>query len=295
MLDEKTELAKADKEKAELVVNNALINGLSATLREKQQYGLTFPADYNPTNALMGAYLVLKDTTDNNKKPVLESCTTDSIQNSLLNMVTAGLSVDKKQGYFIAYGGKLQFQKSYFGNVTIARRYGLKSINAEVIYEDDKFKMRKEDAKTVIESHEQDFINIDNDKIIGAYAVAVMQDGEKIAEVMNITQLRKAWAQRPGGLKEDAGSTHVKFRDQMAKKTVMNRLLKAIVNTHGDGHVSDTYDELEALEHVDMVSEDVQHEVQQNANTEEFEPDDIVVKPTELPEDDEDLPDFMRG
>lgn len=295
MQEKKSELSKAGKEQAEIVINNALINGLSATLKEKQQYGLTFPSDYNPTNALMGAYLVLKDTTDINKKPVLETCTTDSIQNSLLNMVTAGLSVDKKQGYFIAYGGKLQFQKSYFGNVTIARRYGLKSINAEVIYEGDKFRMHKEDAKTIIESHEQDFTNIDNDKIIGAYAVAIMQDGEKVAEVMNISQLRKSWAQRPGGLKEDAGSTHVKFRDQMAKKTVMNRLLKSIVNTHGDGHVSAVYDELEELEHVDMVSEDVRHEVQQNANTEEFEPEDIVVNPTEIPEDDEDLPDFMKG
>ena len=55
-------------------------------------------------------------------------------------MATLGLNASKKQGYFIAYGGKCQFQKSYFGNITLARRNGLKTINAEIIYDGDTFK-----------------------------------------------------------------------------------------------------------------------------------------------------------
>ena len=58
---------------AELVVNNAFIDSLSAQLEKKKEYGLTFPADYNPTNALMGAYLVLKETNDKNGKCVLDT------------------------------------------------------------------------------------------------------------------------------------------------------------------------------------------------------------------------------
>ena len=133
----KAEIAEQGKNNASLVVNNAFIDGLSAQLKEKQQYGLSFPADYNPTNALMGAYLIMKETTDKNGKNILESCTQTSIANSLMDMVTLGLNASKKQGYFIAYGGKCQFQKSYFGNVTIAKRNGLKEINADVIYEGD--------------------------------------------------------------------------------------------------------------------------------------------------------------
>lgn len=185
----KNEAAEQGKKNAELVVNNAFIDGLSMQLQEKTKYGLSFPADYNPTNALMGAYLIMKETTDKNGKCILESCSQASIANSLMDMATLGLNASKKQGYFIAYGGKCQFQKSYFGNITLARRNGLKTINAEIIYDGDTFKYHIENGMKVIDVHEQDFMNIDNDKILGAYAVAVMDDGRKVVEVMNINQL----------------------------------------------------------------------------------------------------------
>jgi recombination protein RecT len=237
----------------------------------------------------------MKETTDKNGKCILESCTQNSIANSLMDMVTLGLNASKKQGYFIAYGGKCQFQKSYFGNITIAKRAGMKSINADVIYEGDKFKYHKEDAVTYIDCHEQDFMNIDNEKIVGAYAVATMADGSKRAEVMNLSQLKKAWNQRMGGLKEEATSTHTKFRDQMAKKTVINRLCKMIANTSTDmGYVSDTYDRLEEMEAVDTVAVDVAHDIQQNANTEEFIPVvDAEVVEAEVVETE--LPEFMSA
>ena len=266
----KTELAEQGKQNAALVVNNAFIDGLSAQLQEKQQYGLSFPADYNPTNALMGAYLIMKETTDKSGKCILESCSQASIANSLMDMCTLGLNASKKQGYFIAYGGKCQFQKSYFGNITLARRNGLKKINAEIIYEGDTFKYHIEKGRKVIDAHEQDFMNIDNDKLIGAYAVAIMDDGSEEVEIMNINQLKKAWNQRMGGLKEDASSTHMKFKDQMAKKTVINRLCKIIGNTSTDGNISEISDRLDEVADSDFVAEDVAYEIEQNANTVDF-------------------------
>ena len=266
----KTELVEQGKQNAALVVNNAFIDGLSAQLQEKQQYGLSFPADYNPTNALMGAYLIMKETTDKSGKCILESCSQASIANSLMDMCTLGLNASKKQGYFIAYGGKCQFQKSYFGNITLARRNGLKKINAEIIYEGDTFKYHIEKGRKVIDAHEQDFMNIDNDKLIGAYAVAIMDDGSEEVEIMNINQLKKAWNQRMGGLKEDASSTHMKFKDQMAKKTVINRLCKIIGNTSTDGNISEISDRLDEVADSDFVAEDVAYEIEQNANTVDF-------------------------
>ena len=266
----KQELVEQGKQNANLVINNAFIDGLSAQLKEKQQYGLSFPADYNPTNALMGAYLIMKETTDKSGKCILESCSQASIANSLMDMCTLGLNASKKQGYFIAYGGKCQFQKSYFGNITLARRNGLKKINAEIIYEGDTFKYHIEKGKKVIDAHEQDFMNIDNDKLIGAYAVAIMDDGSEEVEIMNINQLKKAWNQRMGGLKEDASSTHMKFKDQMAKKTVINRLCKIIGNTSTDGNISEISDRLDEVADSDFVAEDVAYEIEQNANTVDF-------------------------
>ena len=285
----KNEVVEQGKKNAELVVNNAFIDGLSMQLQEKTKYGLSFPADYNPTNALMGAYLIMKETTDKNGKCILESCSQASIANSLMDMATLGLNASKKQGYFIAYGGKCQFQKSYFGNITLARRNGLKTINAEIIYDGDTFKYHIENGMKVIDVHEQDFMNIDNDKILGAYAVAVMDDGRKVVEVMNINQLKKAWNQRMGGLKEDASSTHMKFKDQMAKKTVINRLCKLIGNTSTDGNISEISDRLDEVADVDMVAEDVAYEIENNANQVDF---DEVVEPQETKQE---LPEFMSA
>ena len=283
----KNEVVEQGKKNAELVVNNAFIDGLSMQLQEKTKYGLSFPADYNPTNALMGAYLIMKETTDKNGKCILESCSQASIANSLMDMATLGLNASKKQGYFIAYGGKCQFHKSYFGNITLARRNGLKTINAEIIYDGDTFKYHIENGMKVIDVHEQDFMNIDNDKILGAYAVAVMDDGRKVVEVMNINQLKKAWNQRMGGLKEDANSTHMKFKDQMAKKTVINRLCKLIGNTSTDGNISEISDRLDEVADVDMVAEDVAYEIENNANQVDFE--DVIE-----PQSEQETPDFMK-
>lgn len=289
----KNEVAEVGKQQASLVVNNAFIDGLSMQLQEKTKYGLTFPSDYNPTNALMSAYLIMKETTDKNGKCILESCSQNSIANSLMDMATLGLNAGKKQGYFIAYGGKCQFQKSYFGNITLAKRNGLRKISAEIIYEGDTFKYHIEDGVKVIDMHEQDFMNIDVDKIKGAYAVGIMSDGSKIVEVMNIAQLKKAWNQRMGGLKEDASSTHTKFRDQMAKKTVINRLCKLIGNTSTDGNISEISDRLDEQENVDIVAENVAFEIEQNANQVEFETnvDAEIIENNNKQE--QPLPDFM--
>ena len=286
MSEKKNEIAKQN---AELIVNNAFIDSLANQLNEKCKYGMTFPKDYNVVNSLTGAYLIMKETTDKNGKCILESCSQASIANSLMDMATLGLNASKKQGYFIAYGGKCQFQKSYFGNITLARRNGLKTINAEIIYDGDTFKYHIENGMKVIDVHEQDFMNIDNDKILGAYAVAVMDDGRKVVEVMNINQLKKAWNQRMGGLKEDASSTHMKFKDQMAKKTVINRLCKLIGNTSTDGNISEISDRLDEVADVDMITEDVAKEIENNANQVDF---DEVVEPQETKQE---LPEFMSA
>lgn len=264
----KQEVAAQGKQQADLVINNALIDGLTAQLNEKCKYGMSFPADYNLANALTGAYLVLKETTDKNGKPLLETCSQISIANSLMDMATLGLSVQKKQGYFIAYGGKCQFQRSYFGNITIARRFGLKDIHAEVIYEGDNFVYHIEDGNKILDKHEQSIANIDNDKIVGAYAVVIMQDGTKMLEVMNIKQIKQSW-QQGYGYKEGSG-THSKFADQMAKKTVINRALKQIINTHGDVFVQEADERTEDVDRMEQVEADVTYEIEANSNKEEF-------------------------
>lgn len=276
----KNEVAEAGKQQAGLVVNNAFVDGLVSQLQTKEKYGLTFPKDYNYQNELMGAYLILKETQDANKKPVLESCSQVSIANTLMDMVTLGVSMQKKQCYPVAYGGKLQCQISVYGNTCIARRYGLKNIDAMCIYDGDTFTYHIENARIVIDEHKQDFLHINKDKIIGAYAIVTMDDGSKYVELMNMDMIKQAWKQGYG-YKENGSGTHQKFTDQMAMKTVKNRALKYIIRTYGTQAVSDAYDNFEETETDDRVVMDVQHDIAENANSEDFIVDSPAVEVTE--------------
>ena len=290
----KNEVKEVGKTNAGLIVNNPFIDGLSAQLREKQEYGLTFPADYNPTNALMGAYLILKETTDKSGKSVLETCSQTSIANSLMDMVTMGLSMQKKQCYPIAYGGKLNCQVSYHGHKAMAHRYGAVDINSEVIYEGDVFEYHIENGRKVLDKHEQSFMNINLDKILGAYCVIKLSDGSTYMEVMNMNQIKTAW-KKGFGYKEGSG-THKEFTDMMAKKTVTSRACKQIVQQYGDVFVTSGMENAEKLENVDVVVEDVKYEIDKNANKEEFVPEveAQTVEVAEVVEESGEEPEFMK-
>lgn len=290
----KNEVVKKAQADAALVVNNAFIDGLSEQIKQKQEYGLTFPTDYNPTNALMGAYLILKETTDRSGKSVLETCSQASIANALMDMLTMGLSMQKKQCYPIAYGGKLNCQVSYHGHKAMAHRYGAIDINAEVIYEGDVFEYHIENGRKVLDKHEQSFMNINLDKILGAYCVIKLSDGSTYMEVMNINQIKTAW-KKGFGYKEGSG-THKEFTDMMAKKTVTSRACKQIVQQYGDVFVTSGMENAEKLENVDVVVEDVKYDIDKNANTEEFVPEveAQTVEVVEVVEETGDEPEFMK-
>lgn len=303
--EKKQELAQQGKQQAGLIVNNALIDGLVSQLQTKERLGLTFPEDYSYQNELMGAYLILKETKDSKGSLVLESCSQASIANTLMDMVTLGVSMQKKQCYPVAYGGKLQCQVSVYGNTCIARRYGLKTIDAMCIYDGDEFSYHIENARIVVDFHKQNFLNIGKEKIIGAYAIVTMNDGSQYVELMNMDMIKQSWKQGYG-YKENGSGTHQKFTDQMAMKTVKNRALKYIIRTYGTQAVSDAYDNVEAVEQADIIAEDVAYDIQQNANKEDF---DVDVEDDEIREADQlqseeneaeqgsgtgNIPDFMK-
>ena len=293
---ENTAVAETKEAESRELVARDFTEGMVVKIKQKERFGLTFPKDYNYTNEFMSAMLILQDTVDMNKKPVLQSCTRASIENALIDMVTDGLSMRKKQCYPVAYAGKLSCQPSVYGATCVARRYGLADINAEVVYEGDKFRYTITNGKKTIVEHTQEIDNIDNDKIKGAYAVAVMKDGTIKTEVMTIKQIKTAWKQG-FGYKENGNGVHQKFTDQMAMKTVKNRLLKSINNTHSGFGEKDDYEE---ISHDEMLEQDVVYDIEQNANSEPFvvaeseATDGAAVEPEKVVENDENLPDFMK-
>lgn len=259
----------------EIAINNKFIDALTEQVKQKQEAGLTIPADYSPSNALMGAYLWLKDHND-----ILTGCTQPSIANALMDMVTMGLSVQKQQGYFIKYGSQCHFQRSYFGNVTIARRYGMKDITANIVYEGDTFEAEAdpETGHLRLVKHVVDLFRDENAPMKGAYAVVTMADGSSYMELMTMSQIKAAWRQSKN-YRDGGNGVHQKFPDQMAKKTVLNRLLKSIVNTHGDSYVVAAMSDSETIDSVDIIEAEVSQDISERANAIPFEYEDESYDP----------------
>ena len=203
-----------------------------STLSELKE--LSLPPNYEAGNALQAAWFVLMETKDRDQKPVLDSCDKASIANALFKMVVKGLSATKKQCYFIAYGNQLTCQESYMGNLMLAKRDGkVVDVNANCIFEGDTFRYEVDinTGRQKLLEHSVDLGNRDITKIKGAYAIVIYEDGHTNLEVMNMQEIKTSWEQ---GASRGKSPAHMKFTDQMAKRTVINRACKVALNSSDD-------------------------------------------------------------
>ncbi len=233
------------------------------------------PKDYSVENAMRGAWLALQEMTDKSNLPVLQTCNRDSIANALLDMATQGLSVSKHQGAFIQYGKNIQFQREFAGNIALAKRYsGMKDIRANVVYKDDQFEfgVTAETGRKHIIRHEQKMSNVDFAKIIGAYALVIMEDDSTYLEVMTMDQIQKAWEQGPT---KGQSPAHKNFKDQMCLKTVINRAVKVLIAASDDSVLMENVETNRKLDQANA-------EIKENANKGEVI--DIVDDPIQTPE-----------
>lgn len=259
-----------EKKEVATVEDKVITNQVLAKINQFQQNGeLTLPSSYSPENALKSAWLILQETVDMNKKPVLEACTKVSIANCLLDMVVQGLSPVKKQCYFIAYGNKLQLSRSYLGAIAVAKRVGnVKEVRANCIFDGDEFdyEIDVNTGRLKIIKHKPSLENINLSKIKGAYAIVIYNDDSTSVEIMNMEQIKTAWNQ---GKAKGNSPAHQNFSDEMAKKTVINRALKIVIGSSDDGGL---YDEKELPTTEEIVNE----EIEEFANTEIIDFDEVI-------------------
>lgn len=209
---------------------------------------LDLPKDYSVENALKFAYLALHTVENKDHEKVMADgkltgvCTKASIANALLDMIVQGLDPNKSQVYFVVYAKTLVAQPSYFGAMAVTQRvdFRVKDWGYGVVYQGDQFKYGIKNGKKTVIDHVQDFGNIDNDKIVGAYAMALDKDGSPIAtEVMTIEQIHQSWKQSQMKPFDDQGnlkpsSAHAKFPGDMAIRTVVNKVAKFLINASSD-------------------------------------------------------------
>lgn len=269
-MSNKNQIAVQEKNIVDNVINR---------VREFENTGqLTFPQDYLPENALRAAYLTLQETTTRDRKPVLQACSTASIANSLLSMVVQGLNVDRDQGYFLAYGKRLVFQRSYFGNMALAKRLNpdIEDIYGMTIYKGDEFEYEIKHGRHMVTKHSQKLENINKNNIIGAYATILYKDGKEVSEVMTFEQIKQSWLQSPMKPVDDKGNikpgtTHDKFTAEMAERTAISKVCKRVINSSSDKSITSQFAKKLDSEVAEAETEEI---LAENANMEELDFDD---------------------
>lgn len=263
-----TQAPKQANQSAELaLIKKDVVDVVEGKIRDFVEKGeLTVPPDYNVGNAMRAAWLKLQEITNKDGAPVLQSCTRDSIANALLTMAVYGLSPLKDQGYFIAYGKKLIWQNSYFGNIALWKRVTGAEIDpiANVVYEDDEFEYEINDGEYRILNHKQSLKNINPDKIVAAYAILTYPDGTKKTTIMTIDEIHKAWAQ---GQTKGNSPAHKNFAAEMCKKTVINRACKLAIKSSNDSSLTAIKKTMKANEE-DINEAIIEAEIEENANKE---------------------------
>ncbi|MEQ9809204.1 recombinase RecT [Streptococcus jiangjianxini] len=227
-------------------------SSVSTRIGEMENEGLMIAPNYSVSNALSSAYYALKNSSSGN---LLEKCTSESIYNALLDMVTQGLTPAKTQCYFVPYGNTVKLTRSYFGTMKVVKQLPeVKDIYAEVIYEGDDFKIKNENGRKVFVSHDTDWMNADN-AIIGAYCIIEKVDGENILTVMTKKEIDKSWAQAK------TKNVQNNFPQEMAKRTVINRAAKQFFNTSDDNDLF-----------IDAVNRTTENEYEEDRQTKDVTP-----------------------
>lgn len=206
---------------AQTVINNV-------TAMESGQ-NLKLPNNYDVSKAVNMAILAMKNSTSGD---LTTKATPTSQTQAILDMVLQGLYPQQTQGYFILYGQQVKFQRSYFGTQAALKRLNsIHGVRAVVVHGGDNFEIGfNDEGELVVENHTTKFENLDNE-IIGVYAIIDKSDGTKVYEVMTKKMIDASWGQAR------TNNVQKKFPEEMAKRTVINRAAKNILNSSLDEDV----------------------------------------------------------
>lgn len=232
-----------------------------------QRSGIKYPKGFAPENAVKAAMFELSRL-----KLVEKASTNRTTYNSVVNavnmMMIQGLDAGKKQGYFIPYGDEVQFQRSYFGTVTMLKRLPeIEDIRAFEYYEDNIPEFNFDVATMSINSIKSWNPNHKSKELAGAFAVIAKKDGAFEVTNMSIDDIHTSWSQSqnygqkvwlntPAEIKaakeaghkvkeftkkdgskgasyqtDEPNDVQSKFGGEMAKRTVINRAAKMYVNS----------------------------------------------------------------
>lgn len=176
------------------------------------------PQGFNKPRFLQNCMTVLQEND-------FSKCEPRTVVRTLMKGAFLGLDFFNKECYAIPYGGKVQFQTDYKGEIKLCKKYSInpvKDIYAKIVRQGDEFEEVIENGKQSINFRPLPF---NESQIIGAFAVVMFKDGSMLYDTMSaaeIEETRKNFSKMPNGQawKNSTG--------EMYKKTVLRRLCKLI-------------------------------------------------------------------
>ena len=183
-----------------------------------------FPRGFNETKFLQNTLAVLKETKD------IDKCEPNSIVRCLIKGAYLDLDFFRRECYAIPYKNKetgvmeLNFQTDYKGEIRLSKKYGdnVKDIYAKLVHAGDDLEFGVKDGIQVLNFNPKPF---NDGEIIGAFAVAVFNDGTTRYEAMSIKEIeiiRTQFSKAPDS------PAWKKSYGEMCKKVVLRRLCKLI-------------------------------------------------------------------
>lgn len=168
------------------------------------------------------------------KSKYLASMDKNSIIQSVLNISQVGLTLNPvlKLAHLVPRDGKCCLDVSYQGMVKLITDTGsVKNVYAHTIHSNDIF---EQSMGTDVEIIHKPKLN-DRGDITGVYAVAILNDGKKQIEVMNVSEINsiRDISESYKSFKSGKSKNCIweSFYDEMARKTVIKRLCKYLPKT----------------------------------------------------------------
>lgn len=159
-----------------------------------------------------------------NKLPALQNCTVSSIVAAVMDAARLGLEPDGVQGAIIPYKGSAQFQPMYRGLIALMHRSGMvDTIEAFSVRAADEFTVEIGTTPRIM--HKPNLV-AEKSKAVAYYAVAHL-NGRAQFEVMAPWEVDLIRLRSPSANSGRTTPWDTDY-DEMAKKTVLKRLMKKL-------------------------------------------------------------------
>lgn len=218
MAEKKTELAKSS-----LVEEIAL-----SKINQYVELGMVLPENFNPTNSLKKARMMLNDMKIQGK-PVLEVCTKESVIQCLIDSCCKGLDYSEMQVYFIPRANIMTNLESVYGRIARAKRASryYKPI-VQYVHEGDDFQIGVDvtNGKTIIKKHETSLDNLDK-PIVAAYTFVTDDNNDTEVFIMTKREWLTSWKRSSNG-----GAVAKEFERDMIFRTIIKKSTKSLVNAN---------------------------------------------------------------